>query len=167
MKKQFLLTVALIAAIIFISAGVAEKFDGQLTKREKKNILPPRLLSPVEGTYIPDSICSFTWSQTDTRHIYEIFISSHADFSEGVRDASKDTVFQYHIKALNADTVYWKVRAFKNHAQYSKWSTASYFIYGAEPVKVIKYPPPTRCNGDCAHCKHPCGRRAPPIDKNE
>ncbi|OQA01913.1 MAG: hypothetical protein BWY70_00196 [Bacteroidetes bacterium ADurb.Bin408] len=158
MKKLIFIGIVVATALLYLAAGKPHDTVGKHIKKDKEVIYPPVLLNPLEATYVPDSVCSFTWSKINSCRVYEIYISSMADFSDGVREASKDTSFSYNIKSLNTDTVFWKVRAFKNTNKYNKWSAASYFMYGTEPVKVIKYPPPTRCNGDCAHCPHRCGR---------
>lgn len=156
----------LIIFIPIIACILVNKFDYLIVKETesgKKNIAsisddtiqPPFIYSPAYGSSISGDSCTFVWSSTGRKHVYEIMITKNPGYSEGVRYSSKDTTITLSSSELPSNlTYYWKVRAFKSKHIFSKWSPYSFFFFGVTPINIG-----SGCNRDCANCKHPCGRR--------
>jgi hypothetical protein len=123
------------------------------------DFFPPVQVSPVYGAYLQKGEVQFTWTRTGKKNVYELMTARNPDFSDGVRYACSDTTFRINFTEDNA-AIYWKVRAFKNKKTFSEWSSVFTFYVGIQPVEINN----VGCNHDCAHCKHPCGRRAPDYD---
>lgn len=124
-----------------------------LTEFSSAQILPPVILSPVSGSDIGNDTCFFSWSSSGKKIVYEIIFSADAGFSDPERFAVKDTFF---AKTFPKNGCYfWKVRAFKSKKNFSEWSGTSQLYVGQVPVKYIS----PGCQGNCANCPHPCGRR--------
>ncbi len=121
------------------------------------DLFPPMQVTPLSGAYFNKGEVQFTWTRTGKKHVYELMTAKNPDFSDGIRYACTDTTFKINFNEDNT-VIYWKVRAFKNKKTFSEWSPAFTFYVGLQPVQINT----GGCNRDCAHCKHPCGRRRAP-----
>ncbi|HBS87488.1 MAG: hypothetical protein A2W91_00520 [Bacteroidetes bacterium GWF2_38_335] len=152
MKSNYLtLFFGLLFCYQFISENISlEKTDGEIPS--------PVPVSPDGDIYSIEDSIFLSWSSSGKKMVYEVMISRDENFNLNRRYSSVDTVFKLGIKELERGVWYWKVRAFKNKNSYSSWSEALYFAK-SEPLQIIRQ---SGCNGNCAGCTHPCGRRRMP-----
>jgi hypothetical protein len=122
-------------------------------------LLPPAIISPINGSYMDGKNVAFMWTKTGQKHVYEIMISTSPDFINAKSFGVKDTSYSFPANELTKNAnYYWKVRAFASKKIFSEWSPVYQFYYGIMPVQVR-----SGCDHNCGSCTHPCGRRPPPV----
>ncbi len=149
MKTILSTTFILLASLIF-NAGIDTK------NQQSEKVKAPTIVSPANNTNIT-STCIFTWTSSEKHSIYEIWIADNINFKSCEKFVTKDTSYNYETVQKLALTKYAKVRAWKSAGIYSSWSNIISVNYGAPKTEMINY---RICNGDCANCTNPCGRRS-------
>jgi hypothetical protein len=127
--------------------------------KSEKIIEPPIPILPYNETIITKGDVTFSWTETNKKHIYEIIISQDIDFTNPLRYSTSDTTIVIPITYISGD-FYWKVRAFKNKKNYSDWSlTFCCHLYENQQQDNSILAPCGRIGG-CRGCMSPCGRRS-------
>ncbi|HBX52642.1 MAG: hypothetical protein A2309_11730 [Bacteroidetes bacterium RIFOXYB2_FULL_35_7] len=160
MKHIIFISYFFIFSSFFLS--LTSKYQNNKTELDK-NIPVPLVLSPAVN-FVADSICTFTWTNSGKKIKYELWVSDNLNFNSCKQYIVKDTTFTCFLGAETNDYKYCKVRAWKKSKLYSEWSAVVAFAHGEifkEFQQEIKISP-GGCNGNCANCKHPCGRRRLP-----
>ena len=95
---------------------------------------------------------------------YELWIADNLQFNSSKQYMVKDTVFNCSLGTETNAYKYCKVRAWKKNKSCSEWSAIVAFAHGElfkefkQDINIFQ----GGCNGNCANCKRPCGRRRLP-----
>ncbi|PLW94760.1 MAG: hypothetical protein C0592_01865 [Marinilabiliales bacterium] len=133
-------------------------------------ILPadsPMLISPVYDFSTYENLIQLKWTSVDTCMQYEVLVSRNVDFSDSTTTFKcSDTLFTFNGEGLMRGVVFWKVRSIRGNGEFSSWSEFSRFtLLGRIDIdRDVNERIVAPCNGNCANCTRPCGRRRPVPD---
>jgi hypothetical protein len=116
----------------------------------------PVFISPVDNSSCETS-CTFSWTSSGTIAIYEIWIADNVNFKNCEKYVTHETSYDYIPQFSNGIKKYTKVRAWNGPKSYSNWSNIISTTFGSPDLQLIRQ---GGCNGNCANCPNPCGRRS-------
>jgi Zn-dependent metalloprotease len=109
------------------AVNTAGQYSTWATRSLRTGMVPPDLLSPESGFVVDNLRPTFTWSTSNGASAYRLVVSTNADYSLPLIDASLAvTTYTPTFDLPSGALLYWRVRAEGTNP--SAWATSSFMI---------------------------------------
>lgn len=143
-----------------VSMSVLSSTDMNVVEFSDPNPDTPSVISPSDQLITNDQTVLFAWNSAGENMTYELMYSFDNNFSAPQTVTSADTSVYITLAVTQSLPLYWKIRTLGANGEVSAWTSIHSFSFNVPPVLIRS----GRCNGNCANCQNPCGRRPAPVD---